>query len=339
MALPALIKTYSTRRNVPLSAEATQSDIRRSTIWALKAHMMNQFATGTLAGSRHANSVWTMYYSCDGTTAGTAGDGVDRWPDYTKVVQNTSGSAHSWACLYNSTSGLYALIDANNATNSIRFSLSKVAFTGGTTTTGPTSTAAWVAGTTSSDGTTAYVSFIGDDVVTSTHYTHFITADDGNFYFLASRAGLGYFSSLAGIITSINAHGSDTYNLFGFVMSGTSGRGAGTYLSINAASGFVARTPNNSTPPSQGGASSGATFGATHWSSISGLDALTSNYPVFPLFMAALNTQICWRGQLPDLYMVGGQPGVGVSIPSAASQERTIAGDLIVPFTGGAPTM
>lgn len=46
------------------------------------------------------SSPWTVAYSCDGTTAGTAGDGVDRWASNANVVVSTAlTTAHSWMVL------------------------------------------------------------------------------------------------------------------------------------------------------------------------------------------------------------------------------------------------
>lgn len=334
-ALPALSKTYSTRRNIPFPAEATQSEIRRSQIWLLKANLMDQLATGTLGGTRNANSVWTMYYSCDSTTAGTAGDGVDRWTTYANVVQNVSGSAHSWAVLYNATSGIYAVIDAVNATNSLRVTFTKTAPSGGTTTVGPSTTNGWVAGTSSADNTNSAYLFIGDDTVFSTHYCHFTTSNDAQFFFLCSRSGLNVFSNYTSLVQSTGAHVSDTNNWFATMRAVTSLRGSPDLSGLTTAAGWGARAPNNSAPVSTGGAMV-PSFAGSAWPGTYGVDSLTSNYPGFPVFLASLTPQVAWRGQIPDLYWCAAAP-VGSSIPNAASQERVVAGELYVPFVGGAP--
>jgi hypothetical protein len=334
-AIPALSKTYTTRRNVPFPAEATQSDIRRSSIWLLKQFMIDGVATGTLSGTRHANSVWAVDYSCNGTTAGTAGDGVDRWATYANVVQANSGTAHSWIVLVKS--GLYCLIDANNATNNVRISFSKVAFTGGSTTAGPTSTEAWLAGVTTADGTSANALLVSDDVVSGTHYAHFTTTDDQRFHFEISRPGTGIFSALVALTPSVGGAVTDTRNWFATCQATFTARGSGGYANMNAAGQFCARTPNNSAPNAQSGPSAAA-FGGAAWPAGYGVDSLTSDFPAFAIYVASLGTQVAYRGQIPDWYWCG-TATVGSSIPSAAAQERTVVGDLILPFVGGAPNL
>lgn len=88
---------------------------------------------------------WTVRYSCDSVTAGTAGDGVDRWIDVGDLVHNTSGNAHSWIVLAQSgLGGLQIVLDYDSGAGgeelvSIIISLSS-GFTGGTTTARPTAT-------------------------------------------------------------------------------------------------------------------------------------------------------------------------------------------------------
>lgn len=336
MSLPPLTKTYATRRNVPYVVETTQSEIRRVAIWSLKAHLRDQIVTGTMSGTRHANSIWTCYYSCDGTTAGTAGDGVDRWTTYANVVQNTSGSAHSWIVLYNSDFGIYCILDANSTTNGLRFTFTKTAPTGGTTTTGPTATNAWIP--TTSDGTSSSVTIIGDDVVATTHYTHFVTTSDGSFIFLCSRSGVNSFTTFASLTRSVGAHVNDTNNYFACARGAISARGVPDYSSLISNGQFQSRSPNGTVVPTSGGASS-VQFGGAAWPASAGIDSLTSTWPAFPIGVASLQTgHIAYRGTIPDWYWVA-TATVGSSIPSAANQERVVAGDIIIPFVGGAPIL
>lgn len=89
---------------------------------------------------------WTVYYSCDSAVAGTAGDGVDRWSSYDKLVWGTVAGANSWIVLYNATAGLYMLLNCEHSgsdSNTLDIWLAQTAFTGGTTTARPTSTDEW----------------------------------------------------------------------------------------------------------------------------------------------------------------------------------------------------
>ncbi len=96
-----------------------------------------------------ASAAWTIEYSCDGSTAGSAGDGVDRWgddiDDVTSLVHVSSdSSARSWIVLKQSAiaSNFQILIDLVGTTNNrvdIYYSYSE-GFTGGAIDSRPTAT-------------------------------------------------------------------------------------------------------------------------------------------------------------------------------------------------------
>lgn len=95
-------------------------------------------SAGATIGS--PTGLWTIDSMCDGTTAGTAGDGVNRWgTTFTPAnqVYAAEGSAHSWAVLHHSGLGLYLVINLTNGTYQASFSVSKTQPTGGTTTNRP----------------------------------------------------------------------------------------------------------------------------------------------------------------------------------------------------------
>lgn len=102
--------------------------------------------TDQAGGAVATPAFWSVYYSCDSTTAGTAGDGVDRWSDYTKLVWGSVAGANSWIVFYNATAGLYMLLSCENAgsdSNTLDIWLATTAFSGGSTTARPTSTDEW----------------------------------------------------------------------------------------------------------------------------------------------------------------------------------------------------
>jgi len=96
------------------------------------------------------SSPWTVAYSCDGTTAGTAGDGVDRWASNADVVvSNALTTAHSWMVLKQTGAGagdVQILLNASptsggNLAYGLVFMLTisfGAGFTGGTKTSRPT---------------------------------------------------------------------------------------------------------------------------------------------------------------------------------------------------------
>lgn len=139
MPVPSLSKTWvytagavSTLNRTRL-ANGVLLDDSRAILRDIKNMMVNNDAA----------TKWTVRYSCDGTTAGTAGDGVDRWDADSKLVWGTG--AHSWIVLRNT--GIAAtfeiVIDLNVASSgaTINVIASTAAFTGGTTNARPTATA------------------------------------------------------------------------------------------------------------------------------------------------------------------------------------------------------
>lgn len=110
---------------------------------------------------------WTCRYSCDGTTAGAAGDGVNRLTTDAKVVWAAVGAAHSWIVLRQPGivpgQNVEICIDCTNATTTnLTIIVSPSAgFAGGTTLNRPTAvdeytalnTTVWGAGSANLTGT------------------------------------------------------------------------------------------------------------------------------------------------------------------------------------------
>lgn len=96
------------------------------------------------------SSPWTVAYSCNGTTAGTAGDGVDRWASNANVVVSAAlTTAHSWMVLKQAGVGagnIQILLNASPVSSGdLSRGLALIAaiswnsgFSGGTTTSRPT---------------------------------------------------------------------------------------------------------------------------------------------------------------------------------------------------------
>jgi hypothetical protein len=89
-----------------------------------------------------ADNPWEVMYSCNSVTAGTAGDGIDRWATSSNIV--SSGGAHSWMVLRQPAllSNFQILIDMNGSSmyNGDVIVSPNAGFTGGTTTARPTAT-------------------------------------------------------------------------------------------------------------------------------------------------------------------------------------------------------
>lgn len=134
MALPTLSKTWQFNVNNQTTAQGTALADSRKTLRAIKNAMIG-FATNP----------WTVRYSCDSVTAGTAGDGVDRWSADTKLVWANAGTAHSWIVLRQTGIGTtYELLiscEGSSSSGSILTILTSISgFSGGSTTARPTAT-------------------------------------------------------------------------------------------------------------------------------------------------------------------------------------------------------
>lgn len=142
MSLPTPAKTWQFAINQTLAAPASGSAGSSALMYAIKQSLIG-----------FASSPWVVLYSCNSTTAGTAGDGVDRWSSAANVVLGGNASAHSWIVLKQAGMGAgnYQIVISasdeltatapNTTYNTISIIESKNAgFTGGSTTTRPTAT-------------------------------------------------------------------------------------------------------------------------------------------------------------------------------------------------------
>ena len=136
MALPTLVRTWQTNcNNAQLALGSALAD-NRGLLISIKNALLG-----------FASNPWTVRYSCNSTTAGTAGDGVDRWGSTAaNLVWNAAGSAHSWFVMQQSgvAAGFQVLWSLENSSpNGSVMSVvvsPSAGFTGGTTTARPTAT-------------------------------------------------------------------------------------------------------------------------------------------------------------------------------------------------------
>lgn len=339
MALSALTRTYHAHANLQFPDTSTTALIGKSFWFCLKALLANSSGLGgTQSGTRPAGSVWTHAASCDGVSVSTV---TDLWPDAfdgTKLVPNTSGSAHSW---WRGTNGTHDIVlDMNSATaGSGRISIAPTGtYSAGTTTAGPTSSTAFMAGNTGADAAGTVVAFYSDTAATGViARAHLVTnEDDHAFQFHTSKNGAGLFNSFLAMQITSNAN--DSYNRFFFNHVVTTGRGAPQMATLTSPNNSVGRTHGNAGNKTGGGAVA-LSAGGTALAGASGIDAVTGNYHADPVEVRDLTTgYIAKRGFIPDWRVVGA-PAVGGSVPSAAAQERVIVGDFVMPFPSVVPTL
>ena len=91
-------KTWQLSANQTLSI-TDQNQALHNIIWWFKSFTCGQLATSAYKDGYGValttyQGLWTCYYSCDGTTVGTAGDGVDRWGTQ-GATTGTTGAASS----------------------------------------------------------------------------------------------------------------------------------------------------------------------------------------------------------------------------------------------------
>lgn len=138
MSLPTPVKTWQYNvNNLGAASGASGITFTRNVLFFLKNGLLG-FASGAP----------TIGYSCNGVTAGTVNDGVDRWTTTANINPNAPGSAHSWFVFKQPgvASGFQYLISAevigslNSALTLSCWASPSAGFTGGTTTARPTAT-------------------------------------------------------------------------------------------------------------------------------------------------------------------------------------------------------
>jgi hypothetical protein len=171
---------------------------------------------GQLGG--FTQGLWTCYYSCDGVTAGTANDGVDRWGatfDFTKYVVGSGVVPRSWMVLKSPLmNGLnwYLIMYLSGTTQTdLTMYLSKAAPTGGTTTARPTATDEWDFGT----ALTSWTIASGGPYLVKPHMCLSATGDFIFFPAVSGTPNSGVATAVA-IIAPEGVHGSDLYPLWAY---------------------------------------------------------------------------------------------------------------------------
>lgn len=145
MGLPTLNKTHQFRPNVAVPAQGSALASNRRILRLIKDAL-----TTTTSWVDDTNTpvvpsnMWTVRYSCDSVTAGTVGDGVDRWAADSNLVWANAGSAHSWIVLrqaaINSTFEILISCEGISVNGNILtiYKSPSAAFSGGTATARPT---------------------------------------------------------------------------------------------------------------------------------------------------------------------------------------------------------
>lgn len=143
MALPVKAKTWQYNLNVVIANTGVVATLNQRVIFYIKQALV-----------AFASFPWAVQYSCDSVTAGTAGDGIDRWITEANVIRSVSTGAtgvRSWIVLKQAgiASNFQMLISVapqgvgTGSTSAFMCSIyvsASAGFTGGTTTARPTAT-------------------------------------------------------------------------------------------------------------------------------------------------------------------------------------------------------
>lgn len=167
MALPILVNGWEFDPNVAVAAQGS--------VLATHRRLLRTIVNRILGLS--SGSLFACAYSCNSVTAGTPGDGVNRWVSDTNLVSANAGSAHSWIVI-RSTQGWQLLISLEQGSATLgglsMWCSYAAGFTGGSTTTRPTATDEFQFVTTGSWGGSADVASV----------VHVHATDDGSQLFV-----------------------------------------------------------------------------------------------------------------------------------------------------------
>lgn len=347
----SLSQLYYCEANIVADDTTLAKRVTTSWLHAIAACAM-QLKTGTrgTSGAAPAGAAWSMYYSCDGTTAGTANDGVNRIMtanayDQAKWVRAPAASAHSWYVLKSGSSicaalastPFYLIVDYGTAAdNTFNLYLSKAAPTGGTTTARPTAT-----------DEVGLTNAVMADVTVATHRLCFTTDAVGNFSLTYAKASAGLEHTLFGV-TQLVAPGLQAGDVFPMAiyfesLTGTRGGGSGSTMTGSAGfsgvAGLVSRSPSNNVAPSSNTGNGLIVPINTGWltaTTTHQANSKTDTLDCKVMFVGTATTAI--KGTIPDWYISNSANNPGTCEPTAGAIEHTNVGYLWLPNGGVAPT-
>lgn len=316
MPLPSLLKTWQFDTNNTIVATGAVLTTNRRLLRAIKDALL-------------AVPSASVRYSCDSVTAGSAGDGVDRWDSDTDLVWSGAG-ARSWFVIrlagvlagYEVLIHLGILIASGHQMQV--FVSPSAGFSGGTTTTRPTAAdeAQLLSGTWANSADTSYV-------------WHALASSDGSCVriFVCDAGNVtGYIS----LCTATNA-------VSGWTLPSCS---AWTYNSTSAPSyGVLNDVASVQSRAPAGNMSLYMTSEA--WISSMGGERLptapndiSAEWPLYPVGLASETAGARGRhGSMIDLWWTATGLANGDTFPGDASRQFAVFGDLVVPWDGSVPVV
>lgn len=316
MALPTLVKTWIGSYNNQVVAQGTTIDTNRALLVAIKNAMLGMAA-----------AAWTCVYSCDSATAGTAGDGVDRWSSGASLVWAAAGSAHSWIVLKQSAVGsnFQVCISCENAGGTtLTIAVSKSAgFSGGSATSRPTATDEQVV--------ISAATFGGVGTNVSARWTVQQSNDGQCTRVLLANNGVA--SGMWSFEVPQNpVSGWITPYLAGVVTTLTVGNLCAT---TSTPLSFRHSTTNGTMFMQTEGNTSG--IGPADGNYGNAANQIDSSWPMWPIGVASKTSGVTGRhGSVFDMWLASTSRNSGDRYPAAGSGLFAQFGSIIVPWNGGA---
>lgn len=336
-----LEKIWQTEGNILIDEESNAACARR-TLWTLKALLIGDIsadgAGGTISGANGKTGLWTVYGSCDSSSAGL--DGIDRWGsgfDPNKIVNGSTSAARSWIVLKSpdDLGPYYLILDYGANSNQLRMHLSKSAPTGGSTLSAPTYTDGW------QNNIAAGGNFISN---APNARVNLILSDDGSFWFTISRGGA--YEGVLGVQRCIRRTG-DNYPVVSCHAYSTSNGGpfgayyqSPLYINSTGARAFKGKSLTNIVtemyvvvPTAHGTSANLHLFGGNNTTQFNGagVDGAYDEMPVF-LFCPLANNGGLRR--IPDIYLVGGAcPEGSVAVDDDGKLYASCVSDVWLPWT------
>ncbi len=296
---------------------------------------IKDFLTGHVGGA--TLGLWTVYYSCDGVTAGSPGDLVDRWGttyDRTKLVVAADGVAHSWTVLKSSTTpALYLILDYSNGsslTTSGRLLMSKDAPTDGSVTNAPAPANEW------GWPTSEYLTFAED--TTRNHRMNGWLSTDGSMFVIATGmqgAGCLSFALLHAKLADANPLDQYPYVLAGAFYAYTRGAWTSSVLGHSASSVRMRNWDGDTAASSFIEPFAAGSIYAFYYISKAGL-APSGDHPDWPIWVINCETassKSLIRGRIEDVFYCSSNMPIPSAEPNNAPPQSIIFGDFWLPGT------
>jgi len=323
MALPTIELTWRFKLNTAVTSQGSMLATNRRLLRTEKDGMVSATGYGTAPGN-----LFTVRYACNGTTAGTAGDGVDRWAADSDLVWANAGTAHSWIVLRQAqvASAFEVLISCESASgtgnNRVIVISPSAGFTGGSTTARPTAT-------------DEIILFSGSHGLAAdgTAKLQQMMSHDGKAYTCMCFTGgaLRYVFMIGVPKNPVTGWTNPSWFYAGVSSAALDGNALCTTASP------LVRGRANGLPMALWMTSEGYLSTSAHMAAqrLTGANAISGEFPLFPVGLASETSGCEGRhGQIYDLFWGITSNADGDTYPNDATRQLVQIGDLVFPNDG-----